>query len=436
MVALQETKLDHIDNHLVTEILGARFADNFTALPATGTRGGVLFAVDEDHFKIIASELGVYSVTVRVCDAIGGQGEWYVTAVYGPQEDQAKLQFLAELRGLKHRVSDKWLLTGDFNMILSAADKSNAILNRRLMGEFREAVNDLELKELNLQGRKFTWSNNHTQTRIDRVFCTAAWDCMMPRVHLQALSSRISDHSPLLLAVGQGIKSFRGFRFEAFWPRLPGFSEVVSAAWCRLLNVHNPFLRLHSKLQRVSKDLRRWSRGLLGRNKVLLCAVQRLIGILDIVQEARPLSDPEIIFRRDLKSRLLGLTAVEKLRAKQASRLVRIRAAEANEKLFYMQANGRRRKNTIHHIVTEEGTKHRHEDIAAAIYNHYSTHFGQPPQRDFTLNWSELGIITRDLSHLEVLFNEAEVHSVIQDLESDKAPGPDGFIGVFFKHSW
>lgn len=157
---------------------------------------------------------------------------------------------------------------------------------------------------------------------------------------------------------------------------------------------------------------------------------------MDIVQEVRPLSDPEIIFRRDLKSRLLGLTAVDKLRAKQASRLVRIRAAEANEKLFYMQANGRRRKNTIHHIVTDEGTKHRHEDIAAAIYNHYRTHFGQPPQRDFTVNWPELGIDTRDLSHLEVLFSEAEVHSVIQDLESDKAPGPDGFIGVFFKHSW
>jgi endonuclease/exonuclease/phosphatase family metal-dependent hydrolase len=105
------------------------------------------------------------------------------------------LLFLSELRSLKHRVSDKWLLIGDFNMILNASDKSNTILNRRLMGEFRDAVTELELKELNLQGRKYTWSNNRTQTRIDRAFCTTAWDCMLPGVHLQALSSRVSDHT-------------------------------------------------------------------------------------------------------------------------------------------------------------------------------------------------------------------------------------------------
>jgi hypothetical protein len=39
-------------------------------------------------------------------------------------------------------VRDKWLVLGDFNMILQAADKSNANLNRRLMGAFRELVRD------------------------------------------------------------------------------------------------------------------------------------------------------------------------------------------------------------------------------------------------------------------------------------------------------
>lgn len=242
--------------------------------------------------------------------------------------------FLSELRSLKHRVSDKWLLIGDFNMILNASDKSNTILNRRLMGEFRDAVTELELKELNLQGRKYTWSNNRTQTRIDRAFCTTAWDCMLPGVHLQALSSRVSDHSPLLISDGQGIRKFTGFRFEAFWPRLQGFDEVVNEAWNRPLSIYNPFLRLHTKLQRASKALRKWARGLLGKNKTLLCAVQKLIGILDLVQEVRPLSCPEVLLRRDLKARFLGLTAVEKLRAKQASRLVWIRATEANEKLI------------------------------------------------------------------------------------------------------
>jgi hypothetical protein len=49
-------------------------------------------------------------------------------------------------------------------MILQQADKSNNNLNRRLMGEFRSLVSDLELREIKLKGRKFTWSNDVTQT--------------------------------------------------------------------------------------------------------------------------------------------------------------------------------------------------------------------------------------------------------------------------------
>jgi endonuclease/exonuclease/phosphatase family metal-dependent hydrolase len=122
---------------------------------------------------------------------------------------------------------------GDFNMILSVADKSNSILNRRLMGAFWEAVRDLTLKELNLRGRKFTWSNDHTQTRIDRAFCTIAWDLMLPDVQLQALSSRASDHCPLLISKCEVGRRYGGFWFEAFWPRLHGFMEVVQEAWSK-----------------------------------------------------------------------------------------------------------------------------------------------------------------------------------------------------------
>jgi hypothetical protein len=50
---------------------------------------------------------------------------------------------------------------------------------------------------------------------------------------------------------------------------------------------------------------------MIGNNKVLLCVVAKLIGILDVVQEFRPLSSLEIRLRRDLKARFLGLAAVE-----------------------------------------------------------------------------------------------------------------------------
>jgi len=40
------------------------------------------------------------------------------------------------------------------------------------------------------------------------------------------------------------------------------------------------------------------------------------------------------------------------------------------------------------------------------------------------------------LAHLEDPFTEEEVHAVIGEIAADKAPGPDGFIGLFLKRSW
>lgn len=127
---------------------------------------------------------------------------------------------------------------------------------------------------------------------------------------------------------------------------------------------------------------------------------------------------------------------MEKLRAKQSARLSAIKAAEASSKLFYMQANGRRKKNFIQSLRSGTGTFFSHEDKAEAIYQHFSTHFGQPLPRNATLNWEELLLHSQNLAHLEDQFTEEEVHAVISVIAADKAPGPDGFVGVFFKRSW
>jgi len=54
-----------------------------------------------------------------------------------------------------------------------------------------------------------------------------------------------------------------------------------------------------------------------------------LVGVLDVVQEFRQLSMQELLLKRDLKGRIMGLSAVEKLTAKQQSRLTAIKAENA-----------------------------------------------------------------------------------------------------------
>lgn len=237
IVCLQETKLASIDTNIIRETLGLSFTQNFASLPAQQTRGGALLAVHEDFYKLRDVIVGEFTVSARL-EATTTVADWWLTVVYGPQGDSDKLRFLQELRNIRAFFGDCWLVMGDFNLILQAQDKSKDNLNRRLMDSFRSLVDDLELKELSLQGRKFTWSNNTTHTRIDRAFCTVDWDLMLPNCALHATSSVVFDHSPLLLVGNNLRKSYRGFHFEVFWPRLQGYTETVTMAWEKELQVH------------------------------------------------------------------------------------------------------------------------------------------------------------------------------------------------------
>ncbi|GJN32501.1 hypothetical protein PR202_gb21015 [Eleusine coracana subsp. coracana] len=112
------------------------------------------------------------------------------------------------------------MLAGDFNLIYKAEDKNYTRLNIRLMDKFRMIINQLELKELKLNGRKYTWTNeqdNPTWTRIDRAFYTIEWEELFPTAHMQALASMLSDHCPLYLQGSTEKFNSNGFRFESYW---------------------------------------------------------------------------------------------------------------------------------------------------------------------------------------------------------------------------
>jgi hypothetical protein len=139
---------------------------------------------------------------------------------------------------------------------------------------------------------------------------------------------------------------------------------------------------------------------------------------------------------KDLKIRILGLSVLEKSRARQKSRLTWLRLEDANTKYFHLMANARKRKNFIHSLNTDNGMALAHQEKQLAIYNHYLKHTRTYTPRSCLLNFAELGWKQNQLSHLELPFSESEVHTVIKEALKDKAPRPDGFIGSFFCECW
>jgi endonuclease/exonuclease/phosphatase family metal-dependent hydrolase len=108
---------------------------------------------------------------------------------------------------------------GDFNLITKASDKNNLNINRRLISKFRAARDFLELKDMRMDGRRFTWSNAQADpvlTKIDHVFFSAEWDAAFPNAYLQAITSACSDHAPLFLQGNVASQRKPSFKFEEF----------------------------------------------------------------------------------------------------------------------------------------------------------------------------------------------------------------------------
>lgn len=255
VVCFQEIKLNVINSALMMETLGPSF-DEFYYLPASQTRGGILLAWNSSKASCHTTSLGEYSIIAKVV-LPNGSSTW-LTVVYGPHEDGSKNTFLQELCHIHSSFLGPWMVLGDFNLILQLQDKNNACVNRRRMGSFHHLMDDLELREVHLNGRAFTWSSateRLTLERIDRVFVTADWETLFPDCFLRALPSTTSDHCPLLLSTVFQFGAKKRFCFESFWTKIDGFEATVQRAWYCPLAIQDPLRRLDYLLKATSRVL-------------------------------------------------------------------------------------------------------------------------------------------------------------------------------------
>ena len=52
-----------------------------------------------------------------------------------------------------------WVVARDFNLLVNLEDKNNVVVNMYMIARSRGNLNRLELKEICLNGRSYTWSN-------------------------------------------------------------------------------------------------------------------------------------------------------------------------------------------------------------------------------------------------------------------------------------
>jgi hypothetical protein len=76
------------------------------------------------------------------------------------------------------------------------------------------------------------------------------------------------------------------------------------------------------------------------------------------------------------------------------------------------------------------------EDKKEAVWDFYNHLLGTVPYRGSILNLDAFHRPALNLHDLDQTFSEEEVCNIIKALPSDKAPGPDGYAGRFYKKAW
>lgn len=165
VIGLQEIKLCSPSDRRLKAIGGNRIK-HWVCLDSSESRGGVLVGWSED-FNLLSSYTGIFSVSVHLLHR-PSNWSFLFTSVYAPIDRDDKEVCWWELKRIRHMYRDPWVLCGDFNVTLSMDERSGRSGSLRDIESFRDLVYHLNLIDLPLQGRQFTWSNHRDNPILAR----------------------------------------------------------------------------------------------------------------------------------------------------------------------------------------------------------------------------------------------------------------------------
>jgi hypothetical protein len=131
---------------------------------------------------------------------------------------------------------------------------------------FNAVIDSLDLREVSMVGRQFTWANNlpePTYEKLDRVLMDSDWEDRFPMVSVRAFEriEALSDHAPILMTTSSVIPPcICRFKFEVGWLHRDGFYDMVKSVWELPVVGRSPIERWNNKIRSARKHLGGWAR--------------------------------------------------------------------------------------------------------------------------------------------------------------------------------
>lgn len=328
-----------------------------------------------------------------------------------------------------------WCLLGDFNALLSQADKlGGRPVSSSSSGGFQRFITDFGLIDVGFLGHPYTWSNcrsgtSHIQERLDRCFANPPWKINCPNAVITHLPAIHSDHRPLLFHSNPISQSYpKLFRFEAMWLDHPDTHRVIQTAWSRDYS-------FSSKIQHTKNALKDWNKNVFGN---IHQKIKQLHQTIDHLQTLPP-DSTNLQLEAAAAYTLAELERREAVFWKEKAKTRWIEEGDSNTHYFHVTTLIHRRYNLVTNILDANNlwvTDMNH--IGAQFESYFKQIFSSGhvlcPEEARCLFYSSLS--AHNNATLTACPSPAEIHQIITSIGNFKSPGPDGFTVTFYKTFW
>ena len=193
--------------------------------------------------------------------SVHNNNPWILTSVYGPCDNEGKVEFMHWFENIQMPDDLAWLIIGDFNLYRKPEDRNRAGGNVGDMLLFNNAISALGLVEIPLHGRKFTWTNKQHPPlleRLDWFFSSQSWTLRYPLTIAHSLVMETSDHWPCVIKIKTFISKGGIFRFENCWMAHESFLPMVASCWNGSFSQQDAAKLVTAKFKSLRCALRHW----------------------------------------------------------------------------------------------------------------------------------------------------------------------------------
>jgi hypothetical protein len=307
------------------------------------------------------------------------------------------------------------------------------------MGEFSEFLVDLELIDLPLVGRCFTWfhPNGIAMSRLDRLLVSPLWCDRWGNPVVRVLDRDVADHCPLILSYNTESWGPKPFRFNNFWLQNKDFRGVVTNAWASCeVDGWMSFI-LKERLKHLKGVIKEWNAVTFGEAENKKKLLTKGILVLDLKSEVSGLEEAEVVERKRLFEELWVLLKKIDALTYQRSRSKWLKEGDSNSRFFHNCIKARKRRNNLNVLRTPRGWVEGPSLVRKEVVDYFKDHFNDDGWNRPTLDGIDFPLVSdAQVDELTANFTLEEISEVVHSCDGSKSPGPDGFNFAFIKEFW